>query len=57
MPAWVAYLIVVGVALASTAVGAFIGVLAGVDWLERRRVRSLQRKRADITRALERDER
>ncbi len=50
MPLWVWY-------VAGIAVALLVGALAGVDWERRSRVRDLKRKRADITRALERDER
>lgn len=53
---WAAYLVVLAVTLIAAIVGGFIGTLGGVEWAERRRTRDLRRKRANIQRALERDE-
>lgn len=55
-PLWVMYLCVVLGALLSAGVGAFVGTLGGIDWSERRRTRDLRRKRANIQRALDHDD-
>jgi hypothetical protein len=48
---------VCGLVLASAFVGTMIGLIAGVDWAERRRVRDLRANRADISAAFDRNTR
>lgn len=55
MSDWVGYLIVLFVGLAASTIGGFVGGLITIDWHERRRVRDLRRKRANIERAIDRD--
>lgn len=56
---WWGIMCVVLTALAAAFVGSFAGVLSGIEWHtwteQRRRVREIRSKRADITAAWERD--
>lgn len=57
MPVWASILILLAVVAAVGFLSAAAGVVAGIDWNERRRVRSLRRTRANITAAMNREQR